>query len=313
MDLKKSRLFGLSSLSELEELLGIGLSQFYRSENLWRQYHIQLVEGVRIIEAPNNKLKQVQRLILSLLYELDYPDYLYSVRGRSFVDGTASHIRTANHIIKMDIHKFFLSTGREKVYRFWKETMQSSLDVAVVLTNLTTVDLRFCSITEVTEFLKKNRLCMSHLGFGVPTSIVLSFLCNLDMFTELEQIALKNEMTLSVFVDDIVLSGEKNINRTDFDSVRTAIMGHGYKINRKSKYQNSNQPIVVTGLYLSRKGLGVPNNKQKEFIELTNCMSVDSENNSNEKRSQGLRNYISSILKVNSLHKQDSLLHHRSE
>ena len=307
MDFKKSRLFGLNSLSDLETLLGSDLSKFSRSENLWRQYQIQLVDDTRIIEAPNNRLKEIQRSILSFLYELEYPDYLYSVRGRSFVEGTASHIRTADHIIKMDIHKFFLSTGREKVYRFWKEMMRTSSLVAAVLTNLTTVDLRNCSLTNVTEFLENNRLCMSHLGFGLPTSIVLSFVCNLNMFTELEQFALRNSMTLSVFVDDIVLSGEKNITRGDFDSVRKVIMDHGYKINKKSKYQNGDKPIVVTGLYLSRKGLGVPNNKQKEFIELANNASVDAECNPDGKRSQGLGSYISSVLQVNSLHKLDQL------
>ena len=282
-------------------ILGCDLSQFSRSEKLWRQYLIKLVDGSRIIEAPNNKLKQIQRSILSFLNELEYPDYLFSVRGRSFVDGTALHIRTANHIIKMDVHKFFLSTGREKVYRFWKEMMQTSSAVATVLTNLTTVDLRNCSLAEVKEFLLKNRLCISHLGFGLPTSIVLSFLCNHEMFTELEQFASEKEMTISVFVDDIVLSGEKNITRSDYDSVRKVIMDHGYKINRKSKYQNGDRPIVVTGLYLSRKGLGVPNYKQKEFIDLTNCVSVDTECNSDERRSHGLRSYISSVMKVNSL------------
>lgn len=301
MGFQKSRLYGLNSLFNLEELLSSDLSQFARSENLWRQYHIELVDGKRVIESPSERTKKIQRRILSFLYELDYPDYIYSVRGRSFVDGTVSHIRTANHIIKMDIHKFFLSTGREKVFRFWKDTMKTSPEVAVVLTNLTTVDLRNCSLTEIKEFLSQNRLCVSHLGFGLPTSIVLSFLCNLDMFSELEQFAVSNGMILSVFVDDIVLSGEKNITRTDFDSVRKIIMNHGYKINKKSKYQNGDKPILVTGLYLSRKGLGVPNNKHKEYIELTNRMAIDSECNENKMHYQGLRSYLSSIRKANNL------------
>lgn len=303
MDFKKSRLFGLSALSDLEELLGRGLSEFVWSNNLWRQYRIQLVDGARIIEAPNDKLKQIQRTILSFLYEFEYPNYLYSVKGRSFIDGTASHIKTANHIIKMDIHKFFLSTGREKVYRFWKESMQTSVSVATVLTNLTSVDLRKCSLSEITEFLTQNRLCLSHLGYGLPSSIVLAFLCNHDMFTELEHFALSNAMTLSVFVDDIILSGEKNITRADFDTVKKIIMNHGYKINKKSKYQNSDKPVVVTGLYLSRKGLGVPNKKQKVYIELANSVSIDTEFNNNDKRCQGLRSYISSVRKASSFRK----------
>lgn len=304
MDLKKSRLFGLTHLSDLEELLEEDLSQFVCSKNLWRQYHIQLVDGTRIIEAPNNKLKKIQQSILSIFNKFEYPDYLYSIRGRSFIKGTASHIRTANHIIKLDVHKFFLSTGREKVYRFWKDSMQESASVANVLTNLTTVDLRTCSLSNVTGFLQNNKLCMSHLGFGLPTSVVLSFLCNLDMFTELEQFALSNSMTLSVFVDDIILSREKRIFREDFDSVKRIIMNHGYKINKKSRYQNGDKPVVVTGLYLSRKGLGVPNKKQKEYFELANSISIDTGFTYNEKRYYyGLKSFIYSVLKTSRLNK----------
>ena len=248
MDFRACRLYGLNTVSELEELLETGLSPFTRSENLWRQYHIEQIDDSHIIESPNEKLKKSQRNLLSLLNELDFPVYLYSVRGRSFVDGTASHIGTANHIIKMDIHRFFLSTGREKVYRFWKDDMAVSKSVAAILTNLTTVDLRQCSLTNVVEALKQNNLCISHLGFGLPTSVVLSFLCNIDMFNKLEKFALTEEMVLSVFVDDIILSSHRNVTRQDYDLVRKIIMNHGYKINRKSKYQNGDKPIVVTGL-----------------------------------------------------------------
>ena len=90
-------------------------------------------------------------------------------------------------------------------------------------------------------------------------------------------------------------------------------MDHGYKINKKSKYQNGDKPIVVTGLYLSRKGLGVPNNRQKEFLELVKNASVNAECNLDGKRSQGLGSYISSVMKVNSLYKQDLLLCHQVE
>lgn len=288
----------MSSLSELSELLGSDISQFVRSEYLWRQYHIEF-DGTHIIEGPSNTVKQIQRTILSFLYELDYPDYVYSVRGRSFVDGTASHINTANHVIKMDIYKFFLSTGREKVYRFWKDTMNTSATVAAVLTNLTTVDLRKCSLSDVTEFLRQNRLCISHLGFGLPTSIVLSFLCNMDMFEELEEYALNNRMILSVFVDDIILSAEKNVTRADFDLVKRIIMDHGYKINKKSKYRNGDEPIAVTGLFLSRKGMGVPNRKQKEYVEFAKYLSFEPDDNEMNMKYQGLKGYISSVRKVN--------------
>ncbi len=299
MDYSQCSLYGLREIAELEALLKTDLHNYSYSGNLWHQYHIELVDGRRIIESPNESLKFIQRQILSFLNELDYPQYLFSVKGRSFVDGVAIHIPTADHLIKIDIYKFFFSTGREKVFRFWKDKMNSSKTVANVLTNLTTLDLRRCTICEVVRFLDDNSLCKSHLGFGLPSSIALSYLCNIDMFEELERYSEENNFNLSVYVDDVILSRNSNIKRSDFDSVRKIVMDHGYKINKKSKYRNGNVPIVVTGLYLSKKGLGVPNEKQKEYSYLKTILANECVSSNDELRCKGLKEYISSIKRKN--------------
>ena len=71
MDFKKSRLFGLNSLSDLETLLGSDLSKFSRSENLWRQYQIQLVDDAI---KHFNRFNYVNLLAVSEFFIRSLPD-----------------------------------------------------------------------------------------------------------------------------------------------------------------------------------------------------------------------------------------------
>lgn len=112
-----------------------------------------------------------------------------------------------------------------------------SPDVAEILTNLTTVDLKKLnqsSLLEVYDFLaNKGVKCYNHLISGAPTSQILSYLVNHKMFDELQSLSDKNNVTMTIYVDDVVFSSEHKISSEFRQSVLSLIKKYNYQVSRK--------------------------------------------------------------------------------
>ena len=174
-------LYNLHSKKLLKHLLGIN------DNNLLKQsYVVSLISPYiehstkpRLIEPPKYNLKIIQRRIKKLLGRIMVPDNIFSgIKGRSYVENAKSHKgENKRQLFKIDFKAFFPSISRDTVYRFFKDEMLCSSDVATILTNLTTVDLDKAntqSRDEIYSFLKsKNIDCKNHLISGAPTSQIL--------------------------------------------------------------------------------------------------------------------------------------------
>ena len=292
MDFENCRLYGIETIEELSILLESDLSEFQSSINLWRQYNIRLYNS-RVIESPSMRIKEIQKRILALLYKIPFPDYVYSVPGKSAKDAASLHKETSLHLIVTDISKFFMSTGREKVYRFWLQEMKMSLAVANVMANLTTMDLRKCPIGNVTQFISDNSLCVCHLGTGFPSSNLLAFLCNHTMYEELFSYCETHSLKMSVFVDDIIISSQRAVSRKEFDELKKIINEHGYKVNiKKTRIYNNVNPKMVLGLLLYNGKVVVPNKKHLEAFEKKKQLEKESSDEKLRNSYLGLVNYI---------------------
>ncbi|MWQ11421.1 RNA-directed DNA polymerase, partial [Glaesserella parasuis] len=117
------------------------------------------------------------------------PEYLYSgVKNRSYIDNAKAHL-TSKEIITTDITAFFPSTTRTMIFWFFKNKLKCSHKIANILADL-------CSINE-------------HLPTGSQISMPLAYLVNASMFDELNNLAEKNKLIMTVYVDDVTFSGEK--------------------------------------------------------------------------------------------------------
>lgn len=89
----------------------------------------------------------------------------------------------------MDLSKFFHNTHREKIYKLFLEKFKIAPDVAKLLTDFTTVNYKnsFNQIEMgVEEFINtKNITNINHLPLGTPTSQILAYLANIDMYDEI--------------------------------------------------------------------------------------------------------------------------------
>lgn len=269
MNYRLSRLYGLKSKDMLFEWLGVDNPSFFNDNCFFLNYNPYIDDKngkKRLIEVSSQSLKKIQKRILSMLRVLDFPDYLFSgIKGKSYINNARQH-KNQNYVFKIDISKFFPNTSREKVYKLFLNKLQTSKDVAKILTNCTTVDLRKYSnsknYAEILEFLKDSKIKqISHLSTGAPTSMLLSFLANQSMFDAINEICFNEKCILSVYADDITISSKNAISYKIRERIIKIIESYEYSISKKKqKYIKKFEYKVVTGTVISKKGtISVPN------------------------------------------------------
>ena len=298
MDFKESKLFGISDLNKLKNLLESDLVEYKSTKNIhWNHYHFRIInKGKRLVEEPDKELKKIQRRIIYLLKEITIPHYLHSCKGRSCITNVEAHKDTPHKIIKLDISKFYPSTSRDKVYKFWKNDMNMSGEVANLVTNITTITI--FKNNKISKFLSDNKIeTYSHLPTGSPSSPLLSFLANKNMFLSIFHEVTKYGGTLSIYADDITVSGVNN-TKIVYSSIRNILFSNGYLAsNKKSCIKTNNKGIEITGIILREDGnLLAPNRINKKIKDIQ-----QSSDNNDKKQStiKGIKQFQRQINRVN--------------
>ena len=256
-------LYGLKSKKLLKLLLGIDDNNMLKQSFIANQVspYIDHSGKPRLIEPPKHNLKVVQKRIKQLLSRITVPDNVFSgIKGRSYVDNAKYHIGDKRRkLFKIDLTAFFPSIARDKIYTFFKNDLLCSPDVARILTDLTTIDLENANaenIDEVYRFLEsKNVNCKNHLISGAPTSQILSYLVNHDMFDEMQYISEKNNITMTVYVDDVTFSSENKISNNFKKEIYQIIKKYHFQVSlRKVKTYTRAYPKLVTGVIIDSGG-----------------------------------------------------------
>ena len=265
-------LYGLQSKKMLKRLLHIEDSKLTKQDYIASLVspYIDKSGKPRLIEPPREELKTIQKRLKILLGKIVVPDNVFSgIKGRSYADNAKMHIGSGRrNLFKIDLTAFFPSIDRDTVYRFFSEDLNCSSDVAQILTNLTTVDLEKTHITnrdDVYLFLSSKKVsCRNHLISGAPTSQIMSYLVNHHMFDEMQAIANKNNISMTVYVDDVTFSSEYWISHDFTEQIYTIIKKYRYQVSRsKVKKYTKLYPKLVTGVVIDADGKAVIKNAMR--------------------------------------------------
>lgn len=267
-------LYGVQSKKWLVQRLGVTDKRYFKQAFVNSHIHpyIEVKNGKkRLIEPPDDELKRIQKRIKNCLSQLEFPDYVFSgVKAKSYVDNAKLHAGK-RYVYKLDLTAFFPSTPRERAYSFFRDKLKTSPDVAECLTNLVTVDLDMAgceSIASINAFFKEKNICeRRHLISGSPASQLLSYLINVDMFDMLAELAQKQAMTMSIYVDDVVFSSEHKISKTIQNRILKVIRLFGFSESKKKiKSYSSHYPKLITGATISKGGTCVVRNSMSNHI-----------------------------------------------
>jgi hypothetical protein len=206
---------------------------------------------VRIIQEPRGAYRSIHAYVGRTLSRIEPPDFLFCpVRQRSYVGNAAKHIK-AKEIRTLDIHAYFPSTPRHRVYWFFHKVMRCSPDVASILAQLLTVE--------------------GHLATGSTVSPILSFFAFLDMWLTIAQIAKGAGCVLTVYMDDVTLSGDSVPDRVVW-AIRKQIHGRGLSYHKEHRYSSGKGE--VTGTLIDHGRLCVPNRQRKKAHDTRIALKV---------------------------------------
>lgn len=248
--LNQSCFFKLKSKKRLASILFSSVQNLERLRNadpLYSSWHERKKSGgLRLIEAPFDQLKEKQKRIAELLQRIEPPDYLMApVKKRSYVTNAACHIGSRAFCL-LDIEDFFPSCTAKRVYWFFHKKMQCAPDVAAILTGIVTKD--------------------SRLPQGSPCSPILAYFAYVDMWEEISEIALRSRCRLSIYADDITISGF-NVYERDIWEVKKVLRKYGHSFSTKKQRHLIDRPVEITGVIVSKVGLCLPNRQHRKIVE----------------------------------------------
>lgn len=207
--------------------------------------------GVREVYAPRYDLKRIQARLSELLMRVEAPDYLMSpVRGRSNITNAAVHRDAPAHRL-IDIEDFYPSCSATKVAWFFSKVLKCPPDVAAVLVWLTTRN--------------------GNLPQGSPASPILAFLSYRDMWDEIAGIAARDGNQLTVYVDDVTISGEVVYGHTLWN-IKKTLQKHGHRTKENKEESRLKTPVSVTGVVLRDGALLLPNNQHQKRYQFLKAL-----------------------------------------
>lgn len=246
--LEKSSLYRLPGRRRLAELIGLTDAQLRHvtkySNTLYDEFDQAKKNGTgtRHIENPVKQLKHAQGKLAKLLSRITPPDFLFCpVKKRCYVTNAAQH---SGHrtIRSLDIHKYFPSTTSRRVFWFFNTIMQCDRDIAGTLTSLTCY--------------------REHLPTGSPLSPIMAFFAHYDMWNAIAAICRREGLTLTVYVDDVTVSGDKVQDRLIWE-IKEVFHGTGLRYHKEKA--SSGRPTEVTGVFVTTDGITVAHKQFKKL------------------------------------------------
>jgi RNA-directed DNA polymerase len=269
------------STAELAWFADVNSLEQRAAEERLRHYRYRWVAkaagGVRVVEAPKTRLREMQRLLLRVLLDRIpvHPAAFGFVAGRSAAGFARVH-SGAEVVIRLDLEDFFGTVSAGRVYGVFR-TAGYPEAVAATLTGLTTNAVPPAVWREVPKpadgaglrrhFLAGRRLAQPHLPQGVPSSPALANLCAHRLDRRLSGLAAKFGLVYSRYADDLAVSGSMGSAAVErvIGFARTIVVDEGFSLNdAKVAVMTKAQRQVLAGMVVNR----LPNLERREYDRL---------------------------------------------
>jgi len=173
-------------------------------------YHFQWKRkrsgGLRLIEAPKQELKNVQRQILhQVLGSVPTHQVAHGfVRGRSILSNASRHVGS-KFILKLDLENFYPSVKYSRIVAIFR-SMGFSREVSLWLARLTT-SAPYWGLKAPQKNWEYWQLMQRHLPQGAPTSPALANLSAFALDVRLSGLAKAYNLKYTRYADDLTFSG----------------------------------------------------------------------------------------------------------
>lgn len=272
-DKKQVNLYGISTLSELAEILDFPMrSLIEATKKGYRSYYVQGKTKKRLIEEPNVILKLILKDLKEILFEMfDCPEYNKCwLGGNNYINAQAHAGQHA--YVTTDISSFFTNSKACYVRKFFKEKLKISGESLDMLVHMCTYK--------------------GHIPTGAPTSSILAFLSHKYLFDEIAEYMSKKDIIFTLYVDDITLSAKHGITGEEIKFIKSVLKKHKLEIKLEKTKFYSFKKAMITGFYLNQGGkVSVPDSVGYKVVSLLREKPLEDMNKKELRRLIGLINY----------------------
>jgi RNA-directed DNA polymerase len=272
-----------SELRWFADLKGLG---YKKNEDRLQHYHYRILKkrfGIRLIEAPKPRLKDLQRQILRWILEKvpPHPAVQGFVAGRSIQTFVAPHVGQ-RVVLRMDLQDFFPTFGGSRIQSFFR-TMGYPEPVADLLGGIctnatprgiwteTARDLGSSQIEDLRRFYSR-----PHLPQGAPTSPALANVCFYGIDCRLSALAKAAGANYTRYADDLAFSGNAEFERSAprFGlHVAATLLQEGFTVqHRKTRIMRRGLRQHLAGLVTNSKINIMRADFDRLKATLTNCV-----------------------------------------
>ncbi len=257
--LTASPFFRLERRRDLAKLLNLSSAKVIRLlENRDHLYVVrdEIVGGkMRRLTVPLKGMRRCHERLLHLLRRIELPDFIRCPRKKSTAWGNAlTHLDSAC-VTSFDIKAFYPSTTEEHIFRFFRYRLEMSEDCA-----------------------RQLALLCSHRGYlplGSPMSPHLAALVHLDLFEEAGAKAANCANKLTVWVDDITVSGAAP-RRDILISIKRKAAAKGLAIH-KTQRGGGRRGVELTGTYIRKNRLAPANSSHLRMKEVSGRLATETD------------------------------------
>jgi len=244
-----------------------------------RHYHYRVLKkasgAIRLIEAPKERLKALQRQILSQILDKIpiHPAVHGFVKGRSIKTFVAPHVGQ-RVVLRMDLQDFFPSISGARIQAFFR-TAGYPEPVADLLggicTNATPRD-----IWDGADWDVRSLYARPHLPQGASASPALANLCAYRVDCRLSGLAKSAGATYTRYADDLAFFGDASFERrVERFSTHVAAILHeeGFTVHhRKTRIMRQGVRQHLAGLVANQKLNVIRADFDRLKATLTNCI-----------------------------------------
>ncbi len=238
--LNQSPLYRLRGKGQFASVVGITFAESLQLVDS-NSYRVFVNQKNREIQHPTGHLKVVHGRIAALLKRIELPDYVFSQKGRSYVENARMHV-DQTPLVKTDVSTFYPSTTHAMVWRMFSKLFDCADDIAGQLADICCYSRR-------------------HLPTGSPLSGYVAFFASQPMFDEVNDRAVTSGCLMTLFVDDIAISGTR-ANKQLLTQIRHVVRDHGHQTKDKKSLTFAATTVkTVTGVVVTAAEVKLPNRR----------------------------------------------------
>jgi hypothetical protein len=287
--------------SELEWFADLKRLGARRSDEKLRHYFYRILAknsaGIRLIESPKPRLKQMQRKILAAILDSIpvHPAAHGFVKGRSIKTFAEPHVGK-RVVLRMDLRDFFPSLHGGRVQAFFR-TAGYPERVADLLgglcTNAVPRDIWRDGLKDTPRTVDplaiydaRQRYAWPHLPQGAPTSPALANLCAYRLDCRLAGLAHAAGTEYTRYADDLAFSGDEQFERCVerfATQVAAILLEEGFEVHhRKTRIMRRGVRQYLAGVVTNERVNVVRADFDRLKATLTNCVKRGSESQNRE-------------------------------